>query len=223
MGDWVWKRQRWGDVSEQDNVEEQLSDSDSEQSENDVETVNAVTSISSLLGKNGHRWSTHPPAKTRSYISISRTGLEFVVQQTNDINLLHTNEDIHRKCNTIGQQSYIKPVNYTEIKAFIGVFLLASALRVSNCNLEELWSVKFGNGIFRSIMSLQRFIALYLRFDSKENRAEILLVDKFAHIRELFVFFNNCKSYYTPYLRILYYRWATRRLQRKISVPNLYG
>ncbi|KAK4876601.1 hypothetical protein RN001_009107 [Aquatica leii] len=52
-----------GEDSDEDYVEKQLSDSDSEQSENEDEVVDEpVRNIPRLLGKNGHRWSTQPPA-----------------------------------------------------------------------------------------------------------------------------------------------------------------
>lgn len=70
-----------------------------------------------------------------------------------DIIVLHSNEEITRKCNDIRQHSYTRPVNRTEVKAFIRLLFLAGVLRVSNCTLVQFWSVTFGNGIFRVTMS----------------------------------------------------------------------
>ncbi|XP_072380563.1 uncharacterized protein [Diabrotica undecimpunctata] len=158
-----------GDETDEDYVEEQLSDSNSEQSDNEDEIVDeAVRNIPSLLGKNGHRWSTQAPARQgrtrRKNIVIHLPGPKgeastvqspeqswnlLFNEQIIDVIVLHSNEEVIRKCNDIRQQSYTRPATRTEVKAFIGLLFLAGALRVSNCNLDDLWSVKFGNGVFR--------------------------------------------------------------------------
>lgn len=54
--------------------------------------------------------------------------------------VLYSNEAITRKCNDIKLQGCPRPVN-RKFKAFIGLLFLTGALRISNCNLYELWSI----------------------------------------------------------------------------------
>ena len=217
----------FGDESDEDCVEPQTSGSESEQSEISNSEMDSeieeepVRNIGRLVGKNGHRWSTQLPSR------YGRTRRENIVthlpgpkrearilqspeqawnllfnEQMIDIIVLYTNEEITRQSGDMVAQSYTKSTNKTEVKAFIGLLFLSGALRVSNSNVDELWSVKFGNGIFRATMSQQRFefLALRLRFDNKETRVVRKTIDKFAPIRELWdIFINNCKSYYTPF------------------------
>ncbi|KAJ8948707.1 hypothetical protein NQ318_017875 [Aromia moschata] len=199
----------FGGLSDDDNddyVQEQQSDTDNEQSEKDEGEKECSTSrrnVSSILGKNGHRWSIEVPTRLgrprRESIVLHLPGpkreakyVRFPIESWNllfneqmmNIIVLHTNEEISRKCQNALPQSYKKPTSTTEIKGFIGLLYLSGALRISNSNIDELWSVKYGNGIFRATMSQQRFqfLALCLRFDDKTDRAARKLVDKFAHI-----------------------------------------
>ena len=217
----------FGDLSDEDEdyVLQQQSNTDNEQSEDEEEQQGdpsiSQRNVVSILGKNGHRWTTQAPARQgrprRENIVLHLPGPKkearnvgspveawnlLLTNETLHIIVLHTNQEILRKCQSNLPQSYKKPTNTTEVKAFIGLLYLAGALRVSNCNLDELWSIKYGNGLFRATMSQQRFqfIALCLRFDDKTDRNARKMVDKFTHIRQIWdMFINNCKSYYTPY------------------------
>lgn len=209
--------------SEEDYVEEQNSNTDTDESEqSDSETDHEpVRNVASLLGKNGHRWSTKQPSRrgrtTAANLVIRLPGgkgnariLQSPEEAWNllfneemlDIIVLFTNEEIIRKRESITAQSYTKLTNKIEVKAFIGLLFISGALRVSNSSVDELWSLQFGNGIFRATMSQQRFafLAVCLRFDDKNTRATRKAADKFAPIRELWeIFISNCTSYYTPF------------------------
>ncbi|KAK4876981.1 hypothetical protein RN001_009487 [Aquatica leii] len=100
--------------SNEDYVEEQPSDSDSEQSEIEDEVVDEpVRNIPRLLGKNGHRWSTQPPARqgrtrrenivlhlpgpkreARTVQSSEQIWNLVFNEQMIDIIILHSNEEI---------------------------------------------------------------------------------------------------------------------------------
>ena len=155
----------FGDSSDEDEnyVPEQQSDTDNEQTEDDDEEQRdpstSQRNVASILGKNGHRWTTQAPARQgrprRENIVLHlpgpkqearnvRSPLEswnlLFSEEILDIIVMHTNQEILRKCQSGLPQSYKKTTNTTEVKAFIGLLYLAGALRVSNCNLDELWS-----------------------------------------------------------------------------------
>ncbi|XP_035222538.1 uncharacterized protein LOC118195345 [Stegodyphus dumicola] len=87
-----------------------------------------------------------------------------------------------------------------EIKAFIGLLLLAGVLRSNRQIFEELWSTDgMSIEMFRTVMSLKRFKFLprCCRFDDKETRNERRKTDKLAPIRELFEkIVEKCKRNY---------------------------
>lgn len=210
---------------DEDYITEQ-SGSDTGQSEDDEEggatgPEPPRRNVASIRGKNDHRWSTEIPDRRgrtrRENIVLHLPGprqqargvrspieaweLLFNTEML-DLVVHHTNQEILRKSLEGVMQSYKKSTNVIEIKAFIGLLYLAGALRLSNSNLDEIWSIKYGNGLFRATMSQQRFqfLAVCLRFDDKNDRDARKLVDKFTHIRQLWdIFISNCKSHYTPY------------------------
>ena len=79
----------------------------------------------------------------------------------------------------------------TELKAMIGLLIIAGVWRSSGECLDELWSVKDGRPIFRAVMSLQRFNELlrYCRFDNQAAREARVAEDKLAAIREFWEMF----------------------------------
>lgn len=214
----------FGEESDDDFVmENELSGSEDEQSaDEEQEPINQpIRNISSLLGKNGHRWTTQEPARqgrtrrenivlhlpgpkneARTQQSLEKIWDLLINENIFNIIVRYTNEEITRRSMGILTQSYTKPTDNVEIRAFIGLLYISGALRLSNANIDELWSAKYGNGIFRATMSQQRFqfLALCLRFDDKLDRAARKSLDKFAPIREVWdIFVNNCKKYYTPF------------------------
>lgn len=79
-----------------------------------------------------------------------------------------------------------------EIKAFIGLLLLAGLLRSNRQILEEFWSSDgMGVEMFRTELPLKRFkfILGCCRFDDKETRNEQKQIDKLAPVRNNFVKF----------------------------------
>lgn len=217
-----------GSDTEEDYVE-QFSEEDSEMSaedesgssEDDNERV-VGRNVHAIKGKNGHRWSTLVPERRgrvradnlvthlpgpkgdgRNVTNIIEAWSLVINDEILEVLTRHTNEEIARKSvDRRNEQSYAKETSFLEIKAFIGLLYISGALRNSNCNVEELWSLDFGNGIFRATMSQQRFkfLASNLRFDDKNDRAERRATDKFAPIRQIWdIYIENCKRYYTPH------------------------
>lgn len=75
-----------------------------------------------------------------------------------------------------------------DLKAFIGLFLLAGLLRKSKIDLKCLWRRSpLESPLLKATMSTTRFpnIISCLRFDDKRIREERKRTDKFAAIREI--------------------------------------
>lgn len=89
----------------------------------------------------------------------------------------------------------------TEIKALIGLLLLAGSYRAGHQNLEDLWNQNgLGVEIFPAVMSLKRFLFLLqcLRFDDIRDRAQRRSIDRLAPFREIFEWFtSNCETRYS--------------------------
>ncbi|KAF4514013.1 UNVERIFIED_CONTAM: hypothetical protein B566_EDAN018641, partial [Ephemera danica] len=122
-----------------------------------------------------------------------------------------------------------KDCDEVEIKAFIGLVLLAGVLRQSKHSLTELWSATVGPPIFRATMSLHRFkqLSRFLRFDDKDLRPAD---DKFAPIREVWETVNSLFGRYfipgdniTVDEQLLPYRGRCGFRQYMPSKPDKYG
>jgi hypothetical protein len=88
-----------------------------------------------------------------------------------------------------------------ELEAFIGLLYARGLMGAKNIPIPELWSEKWGNGIFRRTMARDRFIEImkFLRFDEKSTRQQRLPADKFALFSEIWnLFISNCQEHYTP-------------------------
>lgn len=80
-----------------------------------------------------------------------------------------------------------KTIDCVELRAYIGLLLLAGVFKSCNESTESLWDSQKGRAVFRATMSLQRFfqISRVLRFDDRETRSCRKQSDKFAAIRSL--------------------------------------
>ncbi|KAK9710899.1 Transposase IS4 [Popillia japonica] len=82
-----------------------------------------------------------------------------------------------------------KETNQAEIKALMGLLLLAGVLRSSHQNDADLWT-KDGTGreLFRTVLSLKRFEFLLrvIRFDDVHDREIRKKTDKIIAIRKMF-------------------------------------
>ena len=99
-----------------------------------------------------------------------------------DTALLHTNREGRRIA--AAKNITWKNVTATELEAFIGLHLIAGAMKAGHRDTRELWDTKNGHPIFRAAMSFQRFqqIKQALRFDNKIRRDRD---DPLAPVREV--------------------------------------
>lgn len=180
-----------------------------------------------FIGKDGTKWQKNPPrtnVRTRneniitaspgvkSHASYKKSLLDcfelFLSESIMYTILIHTNDRI--RTNLLLSQKTDEAVDSArsetsleELKAFIGLLILAGVFRAGRENLEDLWATD-GTGIeiFRLTMTRNRFTFLlnHLRFDdmlTRTNRAEM---DKLAPIRHVFeCFVTNCQDAYSPH------------------------
>ena len=126
----------------------------------------------------------------------------FVTPEMLELLVEKTNLFIRNKRENYTQKSKARDTDNVEMKAFLGLLLLAGTYHSNRMNLDNLWNTD-GTGIdvFRLTMSLHRFRFLLccIRFDDKATRASRKLLDKLAPIRDLFeTFVQNCLRNYSP-------------------------
>ncbi|CAF1357854.1 unnamed protein product [Rotaria sp. Silwood1] len=124
-------------------------------------------------------------------------------------------------------------ITMMELKASIGLLLLAGLLGRSKGNLRSLWRTSpLESPIFKATISKSRFdkIMSCLRFDDKRTREERKQADKFAAIREIWSDFQDkLKTCYTPGLdltideQLLGYREKCPFRQFILKKPDKYG
>ena len=93
------------------------------------------------------------------------------------------------------------PLSIPELKAFIGLLLVAGLHRAHMEPIRELWSPESGRPIFAATMPLNRFKSLlrFLRFDNKNTRAVRRATDKLAAFRDIWELFQDrLKLCYIP-------------------------
>ncbi|XP_021162792.2 piggyBac transposable element-derived protein 3 isoform X1 [Fundulus heteroclitus] len=80
-----------------------------------------------------------------------------------------------------------KPLDRTDLNAYIGVLLLAGVYRSKGEATASLWNEETGRPIFRATMSLETFhmISRVIRFDNRDTRAGRRERDKLAAIRDV--------------------------------------
>ncbi|KRY61335.1 PiggyBac transposable element-derived protein 4 [Trichinella britovi] len=123
----------------------------------------------------------------------------FMTKDIIDVIVLNTNVYIGKIRAKYVRERSAKDTDENEIKALLGLLLLAGVLQSNRLNLCDLYSTD-GTGveIFSSTMSLQRlrFLLRCLRFDHA-TRSERKRQDKLAAIRMVFdTFVRNCTENY---------------------------
>lgn len=191
------------------------------ESEEDLGDVSAETSY--FYGRNRYKWSKNPPATSRtrsSNIVTVRPGakgpavntpprtpseafsLFFTEEILNEI-LEHTNAKITETSFSYGPTaSYVEHVDMIELKAFLGLLILAGVFKSNHEDTRSLFAADgTGRNIFRGVMSEQRFLFLLsvLRFDDQTTRRNrIDNGDKLAAISKIYEIFNaNCTNNYS--------------------------
>lgn len=105
--------------------------------------------------------------------------------------LVYSNLDPVHKRNS---KEEMEEITIMELKAFIGLLLLAGLLGKSKIDLKCLWRRSpLESPIFKATMSRSRFqnIISCLRFDDRTTREERKRTDKFAAMREIWSYFQD--------------------------------
>ncbi|XP_018374167.1 PREDICTED: piggyBac transposable element-derived protein 4-like [Trachymyrmex cornetzi] len=185
--------------------------------EREIPGINIGRRRSFIRGRNDHKWSLNAPEVREEQrpmtIHVPKANLEAQQVRTSldswsllfsdnilKIIVKFTNKEINKIVN-ISNQTVYNRTDVTEIRAFFGILYFSGVQKNGLTNPEEMWSNEFGSNLYRSVMSLGRFILLgsCLCFDDKNTRAERKLTDGLAAIREIWdIFIANCTKYYTP-------------------------
>ncbi|XP_056267070.1 piggyBac transposable element-derived protein 4-like, partial [Pseudoliparis swirei] len=80
-----------------------------------------------------------------------------------------------------------KGMDETDLRAYMGLLILAGVYRSRGEALSSLWDAESGRAVFRATMPLKRFHSWsrLLRFDDRETRGERRATDKLAAVREV--------------------------------------
>ncbi|CAF3941954.1 unnamed protein product [Adineta steineri] len=167
---------------------------------------------------------------TKNITSIEDVFLCFVsVEMLNKI-MVYSNMEGER--NKASDDEW-EAITLIELKAFIGLLLLAGLMGKSKKSIKSLWNRNpLESPIFRATMSRNRFetILSTIRFDNKITREERKQTDKFAAFREIWSDFReNSKKCYSPGLcitideQLLGFRGKCPFRQYIPSKPDKYG
>lgn len=173
-------------------------------------------------GKNRYIWSKIPPSNSRTRRHNIITYLPGLIGEIRDktnmspleswqllitdeiINIIciHTNKKITEFSEKYTSQgTHSNHVSLLEMRAFLGLLLLAGVFKSGHEDVESLWATdSTGRDVFRVTLSLKRFLFLLsaLRFDDIDTRAERRENDRTALISEVFnKFIQNCQNVYT--------------------------
>lgn len=204
-------------VRKREEGESQTSDDDDEIDLENLKLDDDSTRKSSYTSRFGMIWSSIPHRSTKkdsSNDTIQKSGLTNITENISSVEdafmcfmpqmilekiLIYSNlEHAHKKNSKEG----IEEITIMELKAFIGLLLLASLLGKSKIDLKCLWRRSpLESLIFKATMSRTRFqnIISCLRFDDKKTREGRKRTDKFASIREIWSYFQDClQTCYTP-------------------------
>ncbi|KRY13934.1 PiggyBac transposable element-derived protein 4 [Trichinella patagoniensis] len=207
-----------GSASDSDYVEKSYHDSSSEFSgtlSSDSETEEVIHERSdSWIGRDRVcSWNKQEPSKMceQEHITYIPEGKAQEVQPDMrkrpvkyghiiDAIVLNTNIYIGKIRTKYVRERSAKDTDENEIKALLGLLLLAGVFQSNRLNLCDLYNTD-GTGveIFPSTMSLQRlrFLLRCLRFDDHATRSERKRQDKLAAIRMVFdTFVRNCTENY---------------------------
>uniref|UniRef100_A0AAX7T8F5 PiggyBac transposable element-derived protein domain-containing protein n=1 Tax=Astatotilapia calliptera TaxID=8154 RepID=A0AAX7T8F5_ASTCA len=169
------------DTSSEEETEEQESGSDSYGSESESESGEEESA--GWISKNGTRWSP-TNAETFRYVpaATGRTGptlyaLARISDPLSSFSLFLTDDIIQHivsMTNLQGRRAMAdwRDVDSDELRAYVGLIILAGVYRSRNEATISLWSEKSGRVIFRATMSEKRFrhITRAVRFDDRLAR-----------------------------------------------------
>ncbi|XP_013411025.1 piggyBac transposable element-derived protein 1-like [Lingula anatina] len=175
-------------------------------------------------GKNGTIWERNPPPAGRRRMqdiirntpgitnaarcdNIPSVFSFFITPEMVDLIALETNREARQKIRDWNdnhhenQKEQWKPVDGTEIKAVIGLCIIAGLYKNNHEPQASLWSQSDGRPVFKATMSRTRFrdILKYMRFDNRATRADRQAIDKLAAFRDIWTMFVvQLPKYYIP-------------------------
>jgi hypothetical protein len=163
-----------------------------------------------FVARSGREWTTREPVarklpqanilRQRHGIGRSVSGLQtiqecFKLLMTEDMTTVIVTETNRRAQEVIkdwldknpGKKNTWKDTDSDELRAFIGLLVLAGVYRSKNESINEMWSLADGRAIFPATMTKNRFWSLlrFCRFDDAATRVARSKDDKLAPIREL--------------------------------------
>ncbi|XP_053956119.1 piggyBac transposable element-derived protein 1-like [Anastrepha ludens] len=177
-----------------------------------------------------------PTRATQGLIECDVFELIFTPSMLQQI-LVDTNEkarkayEIWNEKNCTGDKRIWEKLTLIELRAFIGLVLLAGVNKSNDEDVDVLWGQEC-ICFYRAVMPKSRFkeIVRFIRFDSERTRAVRLEANKAAPISELWTQMNaNLRKYYQPSGEItadeqlFAYRGRTRFTQYIPSKPAKYG
>ncbi|UYV83370.1 hypothetical protein LAZ67_23000808 [Cordylochernes scorpioides] len=210
------------DDSETENYSlNESSDVSTDEECDSILTTVQMSSSNCFIGKNGYKWNknhaiigrtrshniiTHlpglkGPAKPKPNCGIDIFNLFFtaaIIKQISEF----TNakfEEFRQRISDLTKSTYSNFTSEIEIRAFLGLLYLAGVYKSGHENVESLFaSDGTGRDIFRSVMSVKRFLFLLLciRFDNFKTRCK---EDRLSPIRDIFqTIIEKFQSCYTP-------------------------
>lgn len=140
--------------------------------------------------------SAHPRRAIESFLLFITEDMLRTIQR-------HTNRKVHDVRRTVRRiHSYMSLFTYDEIKACLGIVLMAGVHRDNFTDLQDLWDPIDGRPFFRAVMSLLRFrfFLRVVRFDNYRTRPMRLNEgDRLAAISEIWNQFNHqLRQFYRP-------------------------
>ncbi|KAM9307115.1 piggyBac transposable element-derived protein 4-like [Pholidichthys leucotaenia] len=188
------------------------------------ETMICLIRVGHTQEKNGTIWERNPPPAGRRRMqdiiqnppgitnaaqcdNIPSVFSFFVTPEMVDLIALETNREVRQKIRDWNdnhhenQKEQWKPVDGTEIKAVIGLCIIAGLYKNNHEPQASLWSLADGRPVFKATMSRTRFrdILKYMRFDNRATRAERQAIDKLAAFRDIWTMFvAQLPKYYIP-------------------------
>ncbi|CAH2004211.1 unnamed protein product [Acanthoscelides obtectus] len=174
--------------------------------------------ILSLKGKNGQRWTSTQPSRTKrtasrnlihfvagpkgeakEYVTLEEYFLHFFSDPILDITLLHTNEEIVRQRQNYTGNNNVSPTTKEELQALFAILILSAAKKDNHLSARHMFDTTISGSFYRACMNCDRYMFLLncLRFDSRETRQERKINDPFTHIPSS----NEWKFFQLPYGR----------------------
>ncbi|UYV85069.1 PLS3 [Cordylochernes scorpioides] len=210
------------DDSETENYSlNESSDVSTDEECDSILTTVQMSSSNCFIGKNGYRWNknhaiigrtrshniiTHlpglkGPAKPKPNCGIDIFNLFFtaaIIKQISEFTNAKI-EEFRQRFSDLTKSTYSNFTSEIEIRAFLGLLYLAGVYKSGHENVESLFaSDGTGRDIFRSVMSVKRFLFLLLciRFDNFKTRCK---EDRLSPIRDIFqTIIEKFQSCYTP-------------------------